>query len=166
MRRYAVRVLVAVLTFGIGVAFSLFLGLFKFQEHRSAETFVYSKGCPKTRAVSRPAFVKVDSEYGDPLKLSYLGPTSDSGLKLLVENRRDQTILGFSVSGKRLWSRHGSEGETAFSWNFDGFSNSGRVLRPGETYTINLPPNTEGLSVLVDEVTFESGFTWINPRLR
>ncbi|HEX5874514.1 MAG TPA: hypothetical protein VFY60_07675 [Pyrinomonadaceae bacterium] len=87
-------------------------------------------------------------------------------MKLLVENRRDQTISGFSLSGKRLWRDHGTEGETAFSWNSDGVWNSSGVLRPGETLTINLPRNTDGISVLVDEVTFESGFTWINPRLK
>lgn len=160
MRRYAVRVLVAVLTFGIGVAFSLFLGLFRFQEFKSADTFTFSSGCRKAKAVSRPAFLRVDSELGDPLKLSYLGPTSGSGMKLLVENRRDQTISGFSLTGKRIWSRHGREGETSFSWNAD------RLLAPGDTQLIELPANTEGLSVLVNEVTFESGFTWINPRLR
>jgi len=85
-------------------------------------------------------------------------------MKLLIENRRDQTISGFSLAGKRLWSKNGSEGETAFAWNSDGFWNSGGALGPGETLMINLPANTEGLSVLVDEVTFESGFTWINPR--
>jgi hypothetical protein len=81
-------------------------------------------------------------------------------MKLLVENRRDQTISGFSLSGKRLWSRHGREGETSFTWNHE------RELAPGDTQMVELPPNTEGLSVLVDEVTFESGFTWINPRLK
>jgi hypothetical protein len=165
MRRYAVRSLVAVLTFSLGVAFSLFLGLFKFQEFKPAGTFTLSSGCGAKR-VSRPAFLKVDSEYGDPLKLSYLGPSPDHGMRLLVENRRDQTISGFSLSGKRLWTDHGTGGETAFSWNSDGVWNSGRVLRAGETLTINLPRNTDGISVLVDEVTFESGFTWINPRLR
>ena len=166
MRRYAVRVLVAVLTFAIGVAFSLFLGLFKFQESKSEDAFVVFSNCGRAKRVSRPAFLKVDSEYGDPLKLSYLGPSADHGMKLLVENRRDQTISGFSLSGKRLWSNNGNEGETAFSWNSDGVWNSRGVLRPGETLTINLPPNTDGISVLVDEVTFESGFTWVNPRLK
>jgi hypothetical protein len=166
MRRYAVRSLVAVLTFSIGVAFSLFLGLFKFQESKFGDTFTISSNCGRGRRVSRPAFLKVDSEYGDPLKLSYLGPSPDHGMRLLVENRRDQTISGFSLSGKRLWTDHGTAGETAFSWNSDGVWNSGGVLRPGETLTINLPRNTDGISVLVDEVTFESGFTWINPRLK
>ena len=166
MRRYAVRVLVAVLTFAIGVAFSLFLGLFKFQESKSGDTFTLFNNCGRAKRVSRPAFLKVDSEYGDPLKLSYVGPSADHGMRLLVENRRDQTISGFSLSGRRLWTDHGTTGETAFSWNSDGIWNSSGVLRPGETLTINLPRNTDGISVLVDEVTFESGFTWINPRLK
>jgi len=160
MRRYAVRFLVAVLTFSIGVAFSLFLGLFMSRDAKSTETWTISDRCRRSRVVTRPAFLRVDTELSDPLKLSYLGPTSGQGMKLLVENRRDQTISGFSLSGKRIWSRHGSEAETTFTWNSD------RFLRPGETELITLPPNTEGLSVLVDEVTFESGFTWINPRVK
>ncbi len=166
MRRYAVRVLVAVLTFALGVAFSLFLGLFRLQESTFADTYTLSSNCGRAKRVSRPAFLKVDSEYGDPLKLSYLGPSADHGMRLLVENRRDQTISGFSLSGKRLWTDRGTAGETAFSWNSDGVWNSSSVLRPGETLVINLPRNTDGISVLVDEVTFESGFTWINPRLK
>lgn len=160
MRRYVVRFLVAVLTFSIGIAFSLFLGLFRFPEFKRTHTFTVWTDCPKRQRVSRPAFLRVDSELSDPLKLSYLGPTQGTGMKLLVENRRDHTISGFSLSGKRLWSRHGREGETSFTWRND------RELAPGETQLIELPRNTEGLSVLVDEVTFESGFTWINPRLR
>lgn len=159
MRRYAVRVLVAVLTFALGVAFSLFLGMFRFQEYKSTETFIFSKGCPKTRAVSRPAFLRVDSEYGDPLKVSYLGPTSTQGMKLLVENRREQTISGFSLRGKRLWSHNGRDAAASFAWS------SNQVLYPGDTQVIELPANTEAVSVLVDGVTFESGYTWINPRL-
>lgn len=162
MRRYGVRFLVAVLTFGLGIAFSMFLGLFRFQETKSAATWVYSKrDCPKSRVVS-PPLLRVDTELSDPLKLSYLGPSGEQGMKLLVENRRDQAITGFSLAGKRLWRRHGTERETAFTWNWDSAS----VLRPGETLMINLPANTEGLSVLVDEVTFESGFTWVNPRFK
>ena len=161
MRRYAVRVLVAVLTFAIGVAFSLFLGLFKFQDFKSANTWTLSDRCGKRKVVSRPAFLRVDSELSDPLKLSYLGPTSTEGMKLLVENRSDQTIYGFSLTGKRLWSRHGKAGETSFTWNKDGVA-----IAPGHTQLIELPQNTEGLSVLVNEATFESGFTWINPRLK
>ena len=159
MRRYAVRILVAVLTFAIGVAFSLFLGLFKFQEVKPTG-WTLSNGCGRAKVVSRPAFLRVDSELSDPLKLSYLGPSSGEGMKLLVENRSDQTISGFSLTGKRLWSRHGREGETSFNWNRDG------ELAPGHTQLIELPQNTEGLSVLVNEATFESGFTWINPRLK
>jgi hypothetical protein len=160
MRRYAVRVLVAVLTFGLGVAFSLFLGLFKFQESKFVDGFTISSNCGRAKRVSRPAFLRVDSELSDPLKLSYLGPTSDSGMRLLVENRREQTISGFSLRGKRIWGNQGRENETSFTWN------AGRMLHPGDTQLVELPPNTEGSSVLVDDVTFESGFTWINPRLK
>ena len=166
MRRYGVRFLVAVLTFGLGVAFSMFLGLFRFQDSQRAGTWVYSSaGCRKSRVVGAP-LLRVDTELSDPLKLSYLGPSADRGMKLLIENRRDQTVSGFSLAGKRLWRRNGTEGETAFTWNSNFDWNSGSALRPGETLMINLPAYTEGLSVLVDEVTFESGFTWVNPRFK
>jgi hypothetical protein len=166
MRRYGVRFLVAVLTFGLGVAFSMFLGLFRFPEFAPANRYTLSNGCRKAR-VARAPLLRVDTELSDPLKLSYLGPSSSQGMKLLVENRRDQTISGFSVTGKRLWSTGGTHGETAFTWDSsDSLWNSDGVLRPGENLVINLPRNTDGLAVLVDEVTFESGFTWINPRVK
>ena len=99
MRRYAVRFLVAILTFALGVALSLALGLFKPQEIKITETWSKRPPCPKKFRVARPAFLTIDSEASDPLKLIYLGESPDRRMKFLVENRKDQTISGFSIRG-------------------------------------------------------------------
>lgn len=159
MRRYAVRFLVAVLTFGIGVALSLALGLFRVQNTKfSHGEWTPRSSCSKKFRVARPAFVQIDSELGDPLKLVYLGSTPEHRMQFLVENRRHQTISGYSITAERIWEVHGRESETGFNWTLDG------ALQPGESRRIVLPRNADGVSLRVAKVTFQSGFTWINPR--
>ena len=160
MRRYAVRSLVAILTFGLGVALSLVLGLFKPQEIRINQTWSKRRPpCPKKFRVARPAFLTIDSEASDPLKLIYLGESPDRRMKFLVENRRDQTVSGFSIKGDEIWGTDGQTGKTLFDWNSEDY------LRPGESRSITTSARgAEALSLRVSSVTFQSGFTWINPR--
>ncbi len=159
MRRYAVRFLVAILTFALGVAFSLVFGLFKPRAITVSETWSRRPPCPKQFRVSRPSFLTVDTQMGDPLKLVYLGETSDGRMRFLVENRRDQTISGYSIRGDRMWGSDVNPGATIFEWSSDHF------LRPGETRSITTAARgAEAVSFRVATVTFQSGFTWINPR--
>ena len=158
MRRYAVRFLVAVLTFGLGVTLSLVLGLFKPQDIRYATTWTSKKPCPKFR-VSRPDFLTVDTELSDPLRIVYLGDSPDGYMKFLVENRADQPIAGFSLRGNHIWREHGTVDQPIFSWG------TSELLAPGESTsitTVRRVPNA--MSLRVSAVTFQSGFTWINPR--
>ena len=160
MRRYAVRVVVAILTFGLGVAFSLLIGLFKPHEIRVNETWSKRRPpCPKKLRVVRPAFLTIDSEASDPLKLIYLGESPDHRMKFLIENRRDQMVSGFSLKGNEIWGTTGQAGKTVFDWSSEDF------LRPGESRLITTSARgAEALSLRVSAVTFQSGFTWINPR--
>jgi hypothetical protein len=160
MRRYAVRFLVAVLTFGIGVALSLVFGLFRVRETTTSYILESRRGCPKQFKLSASPVFTIDSERSDPLRLTYLGATSDSRYPLAhqqefrVENTTGNTIVGYSVSGERI----GQKGATFFDWT------SNRVLLPGESEKVVLPANAEGLLVRVNQVTYQSGFSWINPR--
>ena len=160
MRRYAVRILVAILTFAIGVTLSLVFGLFKpHQVFVSDITWSSRPPCRKQFQVTRPEFVTADTQLSDPLKIVYLGETSDGRMRLLVENRRDQTILGYSIRGDRIWGSDGHPGPTLFEWH------SGELLGPGETRLITTAPRSaDPVSLRVATVTFQSGFTWINPR--
>jgi hypothetical protein len=160
MRRYAVRILVALLTFGLGVALSLVFGFFKpRQVFVSDVTWSRRPPCRKQFQVARPEFVTTDTQLSDPLKLVYLGETSDGRMRFLIENRRDQTILGYSIRGDRIWGSDGQPGLTLFEWH------SGDLLGPGETRSIITAPRTaDAVSLRVSTVTFQSGFTWINPR--
>jgi hypothetical protein len=160
MRRYAVRILVAILTFALGVTLSLVFGLFK--PHRvfvSDITWSRRPPCRKQFQVARPEFVTVDTQLSDPLKIVYLGETSDGRMRLLVENQRDQTILGYSIRGDRIWGSDGQPGPMLFEWH------SGDVLGPRETSLVTTEPRSaDPVSLRVATVTFQSGFTWINPR--
>ena len=159
MRRYAVRFLVAILTFALGVALSLVFGLFKPREIKFAETWSKRPPCPKKFRTARPAFLTIDSEASDPLKLIYLGESPDRRMKLLVENRKDQTISGFSIRGNEIWGTDGQVGRTVFDWSSEDY------LRPGESRSITTSArDAEALSLRISTVTFQSGFTWINPR--
>lgn len=159
MRRYAVRFLVAILTFALGVALSLVLGLFKPRKIELNETWSRRPPCPKQFRVARPNFLTIDTQMGDPLKLVYLGETSDGRMRFLVENRRDQTISGYSIRGDRMWGSDGRPGPTVFHWSSDG------LLQPGETVSITTATRgDDAVSLRVATVTFQSGFTWINPR--
>lgn len=159
MRRYSVRFLVAILTFAIGVTLSLILGLFKPAQVRISPTWERRHDCPNKFRVYRPALLTLDTETNDPLKLVYLGDTLDGRMQFLVENRRDQPITGYTITGNEIWGTHAGGGESVSVFSSDV------VLAPGEsTSIIAFPRNPEGVSVRVSSVTFQSGFTWINPR--
>jgi hypothetical protein len=165
MRRYAVRFLVAVLTFGIGVALSLAFGLFRVQDTKFGLREWSASTCRKRVQVHRPAFLTVDTQSTDPLKLVYLGRTSDlSGrengrMRFSVENRSNQIVSGYLIASSHIWETNGRSGVRYFDWT------TNEVIKPGESTTITLPPNAEGLSLHVAKVEFQDGSIWSNPRV-
>ena len=162
MRRYAVRFLVALLTFGIGVVLSFAFGLFKVQETRFVNREWSS--CRKKVRVSRPAFLTVDTQPADPLKLVYLGTTPDTTrgdavrMRFAVTNNSGMTVSGYWITASEIWESKGKSGARDADWT------AFEILEPGETSTISLPRNTEGSSLRVVKVNFQDGSTWINPR--
>lgn len=160
MRRYAVRFLVALLTFALGVALSLVLGLFKPREiFVSDVTWSKRPPCPKQFRVARPELLTIDTKPSDPLKITYLGETPEGRMKFLVENQRDQAISEYALRADRIWVTDGHANPVVFEWI------SGEYLRPGETRSITtVARGSEAVSLRVATVTFQSGFTWINPR--
>lgn len=167
MRRYGVRFLVAVLTFGIGVALSLAFGLFRAQETQIINVWEYrrSPDCPKRFRVARPSFLTVDSQSPDPLGLVYLGTTPDITrgnqvrMRFSVGNRTDKTITGYSITANEIWKSEGKSNEQDFDWT------AFEILEPGQTSTISLPGIAEGASLRVAKVNYKDGSTWINPRV-
>ena len=166
MRRYAVRFVVAVLTFAIGVALSLAFGLFRYRETRiDVREYRRSTDCPKRFRVARPSFLTVDSQSTDPLVLVYLGSTPDITrgnevrMRFTVGNRTDKTISGYWISASEIWKSQGQDNAKGFDWT------AFEVLEPGETNTISLPGISEGASVRVARVTYRDGSTWDNPRV-
>ena len=159
MRRYAIRFAVAVLTFGLGIGLSLILGLFKPQQVKSGFVYIRRSSCSRQLRPVRAPFVTVDSEVGDPLKLVYLGETSDGKMDFVVTNQRQQAISGYSLSSESIWrsqSRDGNNASFAFTSN--------EVLDAGESRSIQIPRGADGLTIRVSTVTFQSGFTWMNSR--
>ena len=158
MRRYAVRFLVAVLTFGIGVALSLAFGLFRVKDTNDGLREWTVSTCRKKGFVARPAFLTVDVRSTDPLTLVYLGREAGR-MQLAVGNRSNQTVSHYLITSERIWETNRKSSVRGFDWT------STEVLEPGETTTITLPLNTEGLSLRVARVNFEDGSAWINPRM-
>ena len=170
MRRYAVRFLVAVLTFGIGILVSLAFGFFTVKNSVKNNEFVYLERSPKhcsqryrLMKQARPAFLSIDSQVTDPLKLQYLGATPDISdqedvrMRFSVENNGDKTISGYSISATEIWPNDGVN--KSLDWT------AFEVLEPGQTSTISLPRNAEGFSLRVAKINFQDGSTWINPRV-
>ena len=167
MRRYVVRFLVAVLTFGIGILLSLAFGLLTVKDR----TFVHwegshSKPCPQRYRLAnqaRPAFLTVDTRVNDPLKLVYLGATpeiahgEDVRMRFSVENTSEKTISGYSINASEIWGRDGVK--KGLDWT------AFEVLEPGQTSTISLPRDAEGFSLRVAKVNFQDGSTWVNTRI-
>ena len=166
MRRYAVRFLVAVLTFAIAVALSLAFGLFRVQETRiNVREYRRSPDCPKRFRVARPSFLTVDSQSTDPMALVYLGTTPDITrgnqvrMRFSVGNRTDKTITGYSITANEIWKTEGKSNEQGFDWT------AFEILESGQTNTISLPGIAEGASLRVARVTYRDGSVWHNPRL-
>jgi hypothetical protein len=159
MRRYAVRFLVAILTFTLGLALSLVFGLFKPRKVFVSEVTWSRPPCAKGFRVARPEFLTIDTQLSDPVKLSYSGETPDGRLRFMVENKRDQIISEYSIRADRMWGSDGHPNPVVFEWI------SGDFLGPGETrFITTVPRGPERVSLRVATVTFQSGFTWINPR--
>ncbi len=166
MRRYAVRFIVAVLTFGIGVALSLAFGLFRAKETRiHVREYRRSSDCPKRFRVARPAFLNVDSQSTDPVALVYVGTSPDITrgdqvrMRFTVGNRSEKTIQEYWVTASEIWKTEGKSGEKDLDWT------AFEILAPGDTSTISLPGIAEGSSLRVAKVTYRDGSTWINPRM-
>ena len=164
MRRYAVRFLVAVLTFGIGVALSLAFGLFRVPETGISFREYRRPSCREKFRVARPAFLNVDSRSTDPLSLVYLGTTPDITrgeqvrMRFAVGNRSEKTISGYWIKTNEIWK---TEGKPVKGFEWTAFE----ILEPGDTSTITLPGNAEGSSLRVAQVTFKDGSIWVNPRV-
>jgi len=159
MRRYAVRFLVAALTFALGVALSLVFGLFKPRQIFVSEVTWSKPPCRKEFRVARPEFLKIDTQLSDPVKITYLGETPEGRMKFLVENRRDQAVTEYAIRAYRIWGSEVHPNPIVFEWI------SGESLQPGESRLITTAPRgSDAVSLRVATVTFQSGFTWINPR--
>lgn len=163
MRRFAVRFLVALLTFGIGVSLSLAFGLFKFSNPK----FLHKteRECWRESLKARAAFITVDSHHTDPLKLAHLGSRDDmfrgheTRMRFLVRNNSDRTITGFQITANEMWDANSSRRARNLDWS------ASQILGPGEISTISLPREAEGRLVRVAKVSFQDGAPWINPRL-
>jgi hypothetical protein len=165
MRRYSVRFLVAILTFAIGVALSLVLGLFKPREIQIVQTWSRRPPCPKKFRLARPALLTVDSQPGDPLKFVYIGPTSSSSpdgngrMLFAIENRSGRAISDYSISSNEIWETNETPpSNQSPEWGFYA------PLEPGESRSLTLPENTEGLSLRIARINFQDGSIWVNPR--
>src|SRR5215208_1974216 len=167
MHRYGVRIVVAVLTFALGVGLSMALGLFRFPETRFAQMLRQpARSCRRNIRMARPPLLAVNSQPNEPLKLIYLGATPaahdvrELRMELLVENRSDQTVAGYSISGQKIWRANGIGGEKTLDWN------SNVLLKPGESHSITLTRDaSQAWSLRVEKVTFQDGSIWTNPRI-
>jgi len=168
MRRYGLRFLVAILTFGLGVALSLALGLFRVQDTKISYGWSGRTSCSKKFRLARPALAPlpavppIDIEVSHPLRLVYFGGPNSRGreleMEILLENRSKKTVSEYSLSAVRVSIADGKVDQTTFEWSSDV------MLQPGESRFINLPRDAEGLVLRVSKVTFQDGSTWTNSR--
>jgi hypothetical protein len=166
MHRYGIRILVAVLTFALGVGLSMVFGLVRFPETNIAQMLRNPSSCGRKVRMARPPLLAVDSQPHEPLKLVYLGAVPaphdvrELRMELRVENRSEQTVAGYSISSQKIWKADGTAGGRTLEWD------SNVLLRPGESRVITVTRDAgHALSLRVEKVTFEDGSIWSNPRV-
>lgn len=167
MHRYGIRIVVAVLTFALGVGLSMVFGLLRLPETKIAQMLrtPSPRSCGRKVRMARPPLLAVDSQPNEPLKLVYLGAAPASHdvrelrMELRVENRSDQTVAGYSISSQKIWKADAMAGGRTLEWD------SNVLLRPGESRVITFTRDAgHALSLRVEKVTFEDGSIWANPR--
>lgn len=167
MRRYGVRILVAVLTFGLGVAFSFVfgttVGLFSVRETKKSHNWG-RRECSRGLRHKVLVPLAIDNVPNAPLRLVDLGPTlnTDSPNEHLIRvsalNESNRTITGFVVRGEKVTAHNGVGVRVAA----DFFE---EVLEPGQSRVIHLSNDNEmGVTLAVSQVQFLDGSTWNNPR--
>jgi hypothetical protein len=175
MRRYLVRFAVAVLTFAIGVAISISLGLFKprYQDrafayregHRCGKRFVVQESVivqvPRVETIdaSSPA-VSIENTENQPLKLTYLSSNSDSygspkqQMRFLVTNRSNDTVEAYAID----WHT-AANGEQQRS----GSIGSDMRLKPGATEVVTITRERgECMYLRFANAEFADGSRWNN----
>ena len=171
MNRYLIRVLVAVLTFCIGVAVGSLRP--RTSKYRCRE-FTYSirqnetESCRKRYRFSASPFLSVDTASTDPVRLTYSSTNSLPGnlqrqnVEFLVENTAERQIRSVNVGF--VASRYRGEYQRS-GWKV--VNSEGRAIS-----SVDHTPSTisidcgadETLAVWVSSVEFKDGSRWMNPR--
>jgi hypothetical protein len=161
MRRYAIRFLVAVLTFGIGIALSLALGFFKPGQIASNQTWFGRRGCSEDFRARRAPVLNVYAPGYQPLKLVQLRSMGSADnpnayyVQILLRNQSDKTISHLSISSGKVWGMNGKH-ELPLSSNVP--------LQSGDSRLVSIAREIDsGLQLQVDSVIFEDGTMWTNP---
>lgn len=164
MRRYGVRILVAVLTFGLGVALSFVLGavgLFGARETKRSHN--WRRDCPKRLKTQVLVPLDIQNVPNAPLRLVDLGPARDSSspnehlIRLSVENESNNTITAFVLRGEKVWTSSG-----ASLGQLEDVTTV--LLRPGGSSVVYLVNDNEtAVSMKVSQVQFQDGSVWNNP---
>ncbi len=166
MRRYGVRILVAVLTFGLGVAFSFVLGGFGlFSARQTTKPHNWGRrDCPKKFRSQVLVPLAIVNQANAPLRLVDLGPTFNTDsphehfIRVSAQNESNRTITGFVLRGEKVFHSKGVTAGELTDFNSD-------VLEPGQSRVIHLLNDNEtGVSLAVSQVKFLDGSTWNNPR--
>lgn len=165
MRRYGVRILVAVLTFGLGVALSFVLGAFGiFSARETKKSHNWRRDCPKKVKTQVLVPLQIHNIPNAPLRLVDLGPVRNSSspnehmIRLSVENESNNTITAFVLRGEKVWASNG-----ASLGQLEDVTTV--LLRPGGSSVVYLANDNEtAVSMKVSQVQFQDGSVWNNPR--
>lgn len=165
MRRYGVRILVAVLTFGLGVALSFVLGGFGvFSTRQTTKPQNWGRrDCPKKFRSQLLVPIAINNQADAPLRLVDLGPTFNTDsphehfIRVSAQNESSRTITGFVLRGEKVLPSNGVSVGEFVDFNSD-------VLEPGQSRVIHLLNDNEmAVSLAVSQVKFLDGSTWNNP---
>jgi hypothetical protein len=166
MRRYGVRILVAVLTFGLGVVFSFVfgttVGVFNARETKKSHNWG-RRDCPKKLRNQILVPLDIQNIPNAPLRLVDLGPAPNASspnehlIRLSVENESNNTITAFVLRGEKVWASSGaSVGQLEDVTTV--------LLRPGGSSVVYLVNDNEtAVSMKVSQVQFQDGSVWNNP---
>jgi len=161
MYTYLLRVLVAAITFTVGLAVSAI----PFLHTAKTRQFNYHSRHECSKSYLEPS-VGIRQDSTEPLRITYVGAGSSlqngdvPAARLLVENVSGRDVNNFSVNYISGWRHSRVRGSGAIQSDLDS---RGSVLHPGESTTLEVNPTQGQLYwVWLSSVEFVDGDNWNN----
>jgi hypothetical protein len=159
MHTYLLRLLIAAITFTVGVAISSlpFLSNGSKQVNYERRSYGWNRHCGS-------ASVGIRQDESEPLRLIYVKTNDGFGQQIAISAQNDsgREVSNFTISYVSRWRHSPSGGGGAVQ---SGVASGGSILHAGESQTVNIDSTPDQLTwVWLSSVDFADGSRWENGR--